>query len=270
MFQRHPCGVHAHMPGCARSGSSSQDIWCLPPAPPHPGRGPGGRGCRGRGQCGWGHSPYAKAARCPQASPSGQMHSGHPSLLSWKLTCPEGQRAPGPHRQALVRPPGAQGQHLPGPSPLSVWESLGAFSVLASTGQLAGLTSAALLLVRLVRAVSGRRAEQRPRASVCRHARRSETDPGARAGGEGTCEERAETQVAAGGDSRPRPSSVQAAQLGLRRARAGPSPRVGPFHRWLSLGGAPADLTAVLGCSLWPEAGAEGVPGSGQECPGSP
>lgn len=109
MFQRHPCGVHTHMPGCARSGSSSQDIWCLPPAPPHPGRGPGGRGCRGRGQCGWGHSPYAKAARCPQASPSGQMHSGHPSLLSWELTCPEGQRAPGPHRQALVRPSGSTG-----------------------------------------------------------------------------------------------------------------------------------------------------------------
>lgn len=31
-----------------------------------------------------------------------------------------------------------------------------------------------------------------------------------------------------------------------------------------------AGLTAVLGCSLWPQAGAEGVPGPGQEHPGSP
>lgn len=123
---------------------------------------------QGCGQCGWGHSPCAKAARCPktagaghpQASPSSQMVLWPPWLLS------EVQRAPEPHRPSC-HPPGVRDQHLPGPSPLCVWGSHAERSrVLVSWGRLAGLTPAALLVAGLVRAFGSRRAEPRPRDGV--------------------------------------------------------------------------------------------------------
>lgn len=64
-----------------------------------------------------GHSPCAKAARCPntadvghpQASPSGQM-ALLPSVAAFLgADLPEVQRAPEPHRQSLMRSSGNTG-----------------------------------------------------------------------------------------------------------------------------------------------------------------